>query len=87
MLIFHIIVALASLAVTAFTFFLPSELRLRVSQAMIALTLGSGTYLVFSMKVNLLRVCMVGLVYTAIVSYFVVVARGKLAMEGSSSKN
>lgn len=87
LLIFHITVALASLAVTAFTFFLPSNRRLRVSQALIALTLGSGTYLVFSMKVNILRVCVMGLIYTAIVSYCIVLASRKLAMESSSSKN
>lgn len=81
MLIFHVSIALASLCVTAFTFFMPSSLRLRLSQVLIALTLGSGTYLVLSMRVNLLRVCSVGLIYTAVVSYGIVAARNKLAVQ------
>lgn len=83
MLIAHILIALLSLGSTAITFFLPSSLKLRISQILIASTLLSGTYLVFSMNVNLLHVCAMGLVYTAIAAYGLAAARNKLALETS----
>lgn len=85
LLLFHIAIALTSLVFTAFTFFLPSGLKVRLSQALIALTLTSGTYLVFSMKVNLLKVCAMGLIYTAVVSYGIVASQRKLAAAANRS--
>lgn len=81
LVLMHVMIALSSIVFTAFTFFMPSKYKLRVSQALIALTLISGTYLVFTLRVNLLRVCLMGLVYTAIVSYALVLANRKLAAE------
>lgn len=83
MLIIHITVALASLIFTAIAFFIPSRLKLRLSQALIVMTLGSGTYLVFTMSVNLLKVCLAGLIYTAIVTGGTVAIGRKLALENS----
>lgn len=85
MLTLHVMVALSSLAVTGFTFLKPSSGRLRLSQALIALTLASGTYLVLTLNVNLLRVCAVGLVYTAVTVYGLTQARGKLLAQESSA--
>lgn len=83
MLIVHITVALASLGLTATAFFRPSRLKLRLSQGLIAMTLASGTYLVFTMRVNLVKVCLMGLIYTAIVTYGAVLVRRKLALANS----
>lgn len=85
LLLFHIVIAVTSLIFTAFTFFLPSGLKVRISQALIALTLASGTYLVFSMKVNLLKVCAMGLMYTVVVSYGILASQRKLAAAASHS--
>lgn len=74
------------MALAAYTFFLPSKFRIRASQALIALTLGSGTYLVISMKANMLRACVMGLVYTAIVSFGIVAASRKLAAEHNNNE-
>lgn len=82
LLAIHITVAIASLIVTALTYFLPTNLKLRLSQVLIALTLITGTYLVFSLNVNLLRVCAMGLIYTAVVTFGIAAARAKLAAEG-----
>lgn len=78
-------VALLSLAVTGFTFFRPSGNRLRLSQALTALTLASGTWLVLTLNVSLLRVCAVGLIYTAIVVYGIVLARERLLSQEASA--
>ena len=80
-IIIHITVALLSLGATAAAFLMPSRFKLRLSQALIAFTLASGTYLVFTMHVNLLRVCAVGLIYTAIVSCGIVAAHRKLTAQ------
>lgn len=81
MLILHIIIALTSLALAAAAYLLPTKLKLKLSQAMIALTIGSGTYLVFTMQVNLLRVCMMGLFYLAIASAATALGYKKMAAQ------
>lgn len=86
MLTAHIIVALASLVLTAMTFFQPSRLKLRLSQILITATLASGTFLVLTMHVNLLRVCSVGLIYTAVVVFGIVSIQRRLAAEREISK-
>lgn len=83
MLIFHITIALLSLVTTGLALVLPSRLKLRLSQGLIALTLGSGSYLVLTMHVNLLKVCSVGLIYTAIASYGMVSVQRKLALQNT----
>lgn len=80
-LLLHITIALASLGYTAYVFFYPSKSKLRVSYALIGLTLATGTYLVVSMHTNILRTCATGLAYTAAVSVATFVIRNKLAAQ------
>jgi len=74
-LVLHVVIALASIGYTAYVFFAPTRNKLRVSQVLVVMTLASGTYLVLSTKVNLLRVCLMGLVYLGIVSWAIVSAQ------------
>jgi hypothetical protein len=80
-LISHIIIALASLAYTGYLFFKPSENGLKISYALVFLTLASGTYLVWSTSVNMLRVCSTGLVYLGVVLGMIAVVHRKLVKE------
>lgn len=84
-LLLHIAVALSSIVFSAFTLFMPSKIKVRISQGLTAATLASGTYLVISMKTNMLRACMTGLVYLAVVSFMIVMANRKLAAEQQST--
>lgn len=83
LLVLHITVALASMGFTGYAFFSPSKTRLRVSQGFVVATLASGTYLVVSTHANIVQACATGLVYIAVVSFGIVVASKKLALESS----
>ena len=79
LLLFHVIIALSSVAYTTYLFFSPSKSKLRVSYGLIGLTLASGTYLVLSTHAPMLQSCEAGLFYISIVTVGVAVARRKLA--------
>ncbi|MCA9350557.1 hypothetical protein KC874_02600 [Candidatus Saccharibacteria bacterium] len=81
MLIFHIIVSTLSLLVASLLLVKPAYLKLYASYSLILATISSGTYLVATGSVNILHLCLVGLVYTAVVSYFTVVAQQKLVAQ------
>lgn len=78
LLITHIIIALSSIAFTTLTYALPSKNKLRAAYGLVALTLGTGTWLVISTQSALLHSCMTGLLYLAVVSAGIVAARHKL---------
>lgn len=65
-LLVHILIALSSLAVTAAVCIWPSRRLLQSSALLIALTLGSGTYLVMSLHTALLSACVSGLAFLAV---------------------
>lgn len=78
-LILHIVIALASIAWTAYVFFVPSKARLELSYALVALTLTTGTYLVWSLHTPLLHACMSGLIYLAVVLSGIIAVRFRLS--------
>jgi uncharacterized metal-binding protein len=80
---FHVVIALTSIGFTALTFFIPSQIKIKTSQALIALTLGSGTYLVISTHANMVSSCVSGLIYTAIVVFGIAGASRKLVADKS----
>jgi hypothetical protein len=81
LLISHIIIALGSILATSITYMTPSPAMLRLSYAMIASTLLSGTLLVVTSPVHMLQVCISGLTYVALVTVGVLAARRKLALQ------
>lgn len=74
----HVLIALTSLAFSGLTFFIPTKTKLRISYALIALTLVSGTYLVVSLNSPLLAACTSGLLYLSVVMVSTVAAHHKL---------
>jgi hypothetical protein len=78
-LIIHIAIALSSIAFTTFTFFKPSQAKIKTAYAFVAATIGTGTYLVFLNPSHLASACTTGLIYLGIVGVGIVSAQYKLA--------
>ena len=85
-LIFHILIALCSVAYACYVFFNPSKPKMNVSYSLVGLTITSGTYLVVSMSAHLVHACVTGLVYLAAVFFILAAAKNRLATETNRSK-
>jgi hypothetical protein len=79
-LILHIIIALTSLVYAGYTFFSPSQNKLRFSYSLVVLTLLSGTYLVMVTHSPLMAACTSGLIYLAVVLSGLAAAHYKLSI-------
>lgn len=79
MVILHIIIAIASIAVATTSIFSPSKPMLIGSYSLISATLLSGTLLVVIEPSRMLHVCVAGLVYVAAASSLTIVANVRLA--------
>lgn len=80
-LLLHITIALSSLGYTSYLYVKPSQRGLRIGTWLIGGTLASGTALVLSTGENMLRACVSGLVYLAIVSLGMYAAQRKLTAQ------
>lgn len=78
-LLLHVAIAITSLALTTYAFFVPSRAKLNASYVFIALTLVSGTLLVFSAPAHILQACTSGMIYFVIASAGALAVRRKLA--------
>lgn len=67
-ILIHVIIALASIAVASFVYFKPTITRLITSYGFILATVASGTLLLLSSPSNILKSCLVGLAYLTAVS-------------------
>lgn len=76
-LISHIIIALASIVLSAYLMLRPHNSLLKVSYALIGLTLATGTMLIFT-GANVLHTCLNGLIYSLVVAGATEVARRRL---------
>ena len=81
LLVFHITVALTSVLLSSYSFFMPALNKLRITCGLVALTLISGTWLVLATHVPILSGCLSGLVYVGAVLVGLVPARHKLAKQ------
>ena len=78
LLIIHIALGLASIVITAFAFVMPSKTKIQNATALGALTLASGTGLIFLDPANWSRICLSGGVYLILVAAGIIAARQKL---------
>jgi hypothetical protein len=74
-LIVHIIIALASLVTATLTLASPTARKLHTSYALVAATVLSGTFLVWTQPAHLMQACTSGLLYLGAVTAAIVVAR------------
>lgn len=80
-LLFHIVCAFISVIYTAFISVQPSQSRLRIAYTLAGVTFISGFYLLSANPSHLAQACVVGLMYFGLVSFGIVSARNKLALQ------
>lgn len=80
-ILLHVLIALGSIAHSAYVFFKPSKQQVQLSYGLVAATLISGTYLVVSMHSPILSSCITGLVYLAVALSGILAAHRKLAAQ------
>lgn len=78
LVIIHVLIAVSSIGYATYLLISPSKKKLNVTYGLIALTLSSGSYLVWASGAPMLQACMSGLIYLAVVSALVVYARHRL---------
>lgn len=77
-ILIHVIIALASIAVASYAFFSPSIKKILVSYGLIIATAASGSFLIVTASSNVLQSCLVGLSYVTAVSMVTVYAHLRL---------
>jgi hypothetical protein len=75
----HVLIALGSLIYTTYLYLRPTTAMFKPAYALLAATLTSGTYLVWSSKAPLLQACTTGLLYLSIVTVGIALAHKKLS--------
>ena len=88
MLIFiHIIIALVSTALSTITALRPSQRFITANYSLIGMTVASGTVLIVTQSSNVLKSCLVGLIYIAVVLGLSVVAHRRSKLISATDKN
>jgi hypothetical protein len=78
-ILLHVIIALLSIVWASIGYLRPSKTNLRISYLFVALTFTSGFYLVLSEPAQMVRTCLSGITYLAIVSVGILLTRRKMA--------
>jgi hypothetical protein len=79
LLVAHIVVAVAGLITASAAFVRPSQSKIQASYGLLAGTLLSGSSLIIVANASILRTCMSGLLYTAVMYFGIAAAKAKLA--------
>ena len=77
----HVLIALTSIIFSSLLVIFPSKTKLRLSYLLIGLTLASGTLLVITTHVSILKTCISGLIYLAFVMSEAAVAWRRLEVK------
>jgi multisubunit Na+/H+ antiporter MnhE subunit len=80
-LVTHITIALLSMVYTTYLYVRPSLQKTRIATGLVTATLVSGFYLVVSLKTAILRTCITGLLYVAVMTAGIILAQRKLAKQ------
>ncbi|MBX4190602.1 hypothetical protein KW794_00780 [Candidatus Saccharibacteria bacterium] len=81
LLVLHIIVALLGISLTTYAFFSPSAYKIKVSYLMVLLTIASGTVMVIKEHLNILSLCLSGLLYVGFTVSGLIAASHRLAKQ------
>ena len=87
LVLLHVSSALASIVISSVLVLRPTKRLFNLSYILIGATLASGTYLVISLRVKLLQICLSGLLYLAVVSVLLAGARWRQAVEHAKTTN
>jgi hypothetical protein len=85
LLIAHIISALSSLVLTGYLYMKPSKSLMNVDYVLVAATVATGTYLIWTSPAHVVTGTISGLTYLAIVLVGIVATQRKLAKIHSNS--
>lgn len=77
----HVILALTAVVISVYSNIHPSEDKLKNSYGFASGTLASGVLLIFVNNANILRTCVTGIVFFAVVSVLNETARRKLVAQ------
>lgn len=77
-ILIHVVLALVSLTLSAFNFFVPSKVKLIMSYLFATGTLASGVMLIFVNSASVLRTCLTGIVFFGVVTVMNELSRKKL---------
>lgn len=77
-LILHITLAIASLILTGILIFRPSKNKINGTFALFLGTLATGTYMIFTMNVNILVTCLEGLAFMGVVLGGIAIAKRRM---------
>ncbi len=77
--VLHVILAVISLAVATYNLYRPASSRLKLSYVLAAATLSSGVMLIFINNASVLRTCITGLLFFALITAMNTVSSRKLA--------
>ncbi len=83
----HIILALAAIALSVFANFKPSADKLKSSYILAVGTLATGVLLIFVNQANVLRTCLTGIAFFAVVSLLNELARHKLVISTAQNRD
>lgn len=86
LLLIHIIIALSSVAASAYALIAPSKNKVNVTYGLTAATVASGTLLVITTHAPILASCMSGLLFVAVALSGTFVARYRLARQEVRNK-
>jgi hypothetical protein len=84
-LLTHIVIAIGSVIYTGFMFLAPSKLKINISYMLLALTIGTGTYLIITKPAHMLQSCITGLSFVVFMLTGIAASRYKLAKHKISS--
>ncbi len=80
LIVLHVSIALASIVQATCALLMPAEWRLKATRWLVGATHATGTLLVWQMHSPLLRSCMTGLAYLAVVLGLMAVAQYRLRL-------
>lgn len=86
LLLSHIIIALAGMAIVAIAYIAPTKTRLTTSYIFAGMTFITGTILTVANPSHLASACITGLIYFGIVGVAIAATRARLAAESASQK-
>ncbi len=78
MILLHVIIAIISVGYTTFSAFVPSKNKLNIVYVLTALTLGTGTLLIFTEHTNMTRLCLMAVLYIGFVVANVYIIRKRV---------
>ena len=78
MILLHVLIAIISVAYTTFSAFVPSKKKLNIVYVLTALTLGTGTVLIFSLHTNMTRLCLMAILYIGFIVANVYIIRKRV---------